>query len=43
MRRSFDVERPLEIGELNWKFFFRRGHNWNHWPQLYAPSVILLS
>jgi PAS domain S-box-containing protein len=43
MRRSFYVERSLEIGGLNWKFFFRRGHNWNHWPQLYAPSVILLS
>jgi two-component system cell cycle sensor histidine kinase/response regulator CckA len=43
MRRSFHVERSLEIGGLGWKFFFRRGHNWSHWPQLFAPSVILLS
>jgi two-component system cell cycle sensor histidine kinase/response regulator CckA len=42
MRRSIHVERSLEIGGLNWKFFFRRGRNWSHWPQLYAPLVILL-
>src|SRR6185369_16385023 len=40
MRHVSHVERPLEIGGLNWRFFFRRGHNWNHWPQLYAPLVI---
>jgi two-component system cell cycle sensor histidine kinase/response regulator CckA len=43
MRRSFHVEQPIEIGGLRWTFFFRRGHNWSHWPQLFAPSLILIS
>jgi len=42
MRRSFHVKQSLEIGGLNWTFFFRRGHNWSHWPQLSAPLAILV-